>query len=205
MNSKDCRCLETFLRSKYQGNNELGIPFIRKQEIDLTDVCLISYSDTRENASAEARKKGVHFFIDDYRFEGVYKKPEKSFKKLAQYSFVCTPDFSLYAEMPKWRMIESIAKNRYCGAYWQDRGLKVIPTVSWALKSSFSFCFEGIEKHSIVAVSTLGCKKEKLNFMRGYDGMLEIIEPDTIVCLDKPFPEMEGNVICVDYLASRRG
>lgn len=63
MNSKDCRCLETFLRSKYQGNNELGIPFIRKQEIDLTDVCLISYSDTRENASAEARKKGVHFFL----------------------------------------------------------------------------------------------------------------------------------------------
>ena len=107
--------------------------------------------------------------------------------------------------MPKWRMIESIVKNWYCGAYWQDRGLKVIPTVFWALKSSFSFCFEAIEKHSIVAVSTLGCKKEKLNFMRGYDGMLETIEPDTIVCLDKPFPEMEGNVICVDYLASRRG
>lgn len=59
--------------------------------------------------------------------------------------------------MPKWRMIESIVKNRNCGAYWQDRGLKVIPTVFWALKSSFSFCFEAIEKHSIVAVSTLGC------------------------------------------------
>ena len=73
--------------------------------------------------------------------------------------------------MPKWRIIESIVKNWYCGAYLQDRGLKVIPTVFWALKSSFSFCFEAIEKHSIVAVSTLGGKKEKLTFMRGFKDM----------------------------------
>lgn len=65
-------------------------------------------------------------------------------------------------------MIESIAKNRYCGAYWQDLGLKVIPTVSWALKSCFSFCFEGIEKHSIVVVSTFWEKKKTKLYERGY-------------------------------------
>lgn len=35
-----------------------------------------------------------------------------------------------------------------------QQGLRVVPTVNWGTKESFDFCFSGIEKGSIVAVST---------------------------------------------------
>ena len=84
--------------------------------------------------------------------------------------------------MPRWLQLKNVAQNRWCGAYWQDKGLTVIPTISWGLSQSFDFCFEGVEKGSVVAVGTVGCRRAKLNFMRGYDKMLEIIQPQAIIC-----------------------
>ena len=106
--------------------------------------------------------------------------------------------------MSLWRQIESVAKNRWCGAYWQSKGLTVIPTISWSTPSSYDFCFDGVEENSIVAVGMIGCKQNRLNFMRGYYAMLEKIHPETILCFGTPFPEMQGNIVTVDYRASRK-
>ena len=65
--------------------------------------------------------------------------------------------------------------------------------------TSFNFCFDGIEKGSIVAVSTIGVKKQKSHFMLGYNEMLSRIEPNKIICYGKPFDEMQGDIIEVDY------
>lgn len=107
--------------------------------------------------------------------------------------------------MPMWRQIESVGKNRWCGAWWQRHGITVIPTISWSSYPSYAFCFDGIEEHSCVAVGMIGCKGNRLGFMRGYDAMLEYIKPEAIICFGKPFQEMRGNIIPVDYLSSRRG
>ena len=65
---------------------------------------------------------------------------ERTFKKYAQYNFLLSPDFSTYTDMNLWRQLESVAKNRWVGAYWQDNGLTVIPTISWSTPRSFDFC-----------------------------------------------------------------
>lgn len=65
--------------------------------------------------------------------------------------------------------------------------------------TSFNFCFDGIEKGSIVAVSTIGVKKEKSHFLLGYNEMLSRIKPSKIICCGKPFGEMKGDIIEVDY------
>ena len=75
----------------------------------------------------------------------------------------------------------------------------VIPTVRWGDLTSFNFCFDGIEKGSIVAVSTIGVKKEKSHFLLGYNEMLSRIKPSKIICYGKPFGEMKGDIIEVDY------
>lgn len=106
--------------------------------------------------------------------------------------------------MDLWRQLESVAKNRWVGAYWQSKGKIVIPTISWSDVRSFDFCFDGVEQGSVVAVGMVGCKQSKLKFMRGYNEMLEKIQPSKILCLGTPFPEMEGNIIAVDYMASRK-
>ena len=50
--------------------------------------------------------------------------------------------------------IFNIFRNRWCGAYWASKGIRVIPSVNWGDESTFDFCFDGVEKGSIVAVST---------------------------------------------------
>ena len=50
----------------------------------------------------------------------------------------------------------------------------------------------------------VGCKHERVAFMKGYNAMLEAIEPTAVICFGVPFPEMDGNIIAVDYLSSRK-
>ena len=144
------------------------------------------------------------FFVDDYRFNGIYKNPERTLEKYGQYAFLLTPDYSTYADMNPWGQLESVAHNRWCGAYWQSKGLTVIPTISWSTPSSYKFCFDGVEKNAIVAVGMIGCKRNKRGFLRGYTAMLERLEPRKIICFGAPFSEMQGDVIAVDYMASRK-
>lgn len=164
-------------------------------KLDLGNVDLISYSDIKTNDIDENRQKRVHFYIDDYRMEGLYYNPSKSLHRLAQYKFLISPDFSLYKDMPKAIQLFNVFKSRWCGAYWQSQGITVIPNVSWGDASTFEFCFDGIEEGSIVAVGTIGCKRSKLAFMRGYNEMLKRIDPSVIICFGSPFTEMQGNAI----------
>lgn len=193
-----------FLRNAFKGCGRFGIPLVKKQKLSLEKIDLISYSDTRPNDNEGNKCKGVHFFIDDYRFNGVYINPLRSFKKLSQYKFLLTPDYSMYAEMQPWRQIESLAHSRWCGAYWQSQGRIVIPTVSWSTSSSFEYFCDGIEYNSVVAIGMIGCKSNRLGFMRGYNTMLEKLNPSAIICFGKPFEEMQGNLFVVDYQASRK-
>lgn len=202
--SKDMRMDPLFMRNTYNGHGKWGIPLVRKQELDLEKVSLIACSDTRNHDIESNMNNGVHFFVDDYRFNSIYFRPENSLKKFAQYKFLLTPDYSLYAEMKPWRQMESVAHSRWCGAYWQSKGLIVISTISWSTPSSFEYCFDGVESNAIVAVGMIGCKGNRLAFMRGYNAMLERTNPKAVICFGNPFEEMDGNIIPVDYRSSRK-
>jgi len=193
-----------FTRNSFLKSGYYEIPVIKKQEIDLTSLKFITYADTKCN-DTNNKDCGVVFFIDDWRFYGIFDKPERTLPKLKQYRVLCTPEYSLYADLPVWRQIEHVAKNRWVGAYWQSKGLKVIPSVNWGLTQTFDFCFDGIEKGSTVAVGMVGCKSDKISFMKGYNEMLSQIEPETILCYGTPFKEMNGNIIKIDYWHKRNG
>jgi len=203
MNSFNFRTQDNFLRNSFECGGKWEIPIVKKNDIKLDDVDLISYTDIKTNDSQGNRWKGVHFFIDDYRFEGIFNYPSRSLARLSQYEFLLTPDFSLYADMPLALQMSNLFKNRWCGAYWQRQGLKVIPTISWGLRQSFGFCFDGIEPGGIVSVGMIGCKSSRSKFLAGYNEMMERISPTTVICFGKPFVEMMGNLIVVDYLISR--
>lgn len=204
MISKEMRANPLFMRNSFEGSGKWNIPLIKKQPINTSDVSLIACSDTRSRDNKFNCCNGVHFFVDDYRFEGIYNNPERTLSKFSQYAFLLTPDFSTYADMDLWRQIESVAKNRWVGAYWQNKGLIVIPTISWSTPRSYEFCFDGVEQNAIVAISTLGCRNSKLQFLRGYEAMLQKLSPETIICFGTPFTEMCGNIISVDYRKSRK-
>lgn len=202
MHSKEARNKQAFLRNEYLCAGKWDMPIIKRQPL-VTDVKLIACSDTKAKEEHN-RDYGVHFFVDDYRFEHIYNSPQKSLHKYSQYKFLLTPDYSLYADMPLWRQLESVAKNRWCGAYWQSHGLVVYPTISWGLAPTYEFCFDGVEQHAVVAIGMIGCKRSRSAFMRGYNAMLERLNPSVVICFGTPFAEMRGNVISVDYLSSRK-
>ena len=204
MTSKTMRDNPLFMRNNFKTSGKWGLPLIQKQSLSTDNIVLVACSDTRANDNEENKQKGVHFFVDDYRFNGIYDNPERTLKRYSQYSFLLSPDFSTYTDMDLWRQLESVAKNRWVGAFWQSKGLTIIPTISWGLSQSYEFCFDGVEKGATVAIGMIGCKQSKLNFMRGYNEMLKRLEPEKIICFGSPFDEMQGNIVTVDYRNSRK-
>lgn len=70
MTSKQMRENPLFMRNNYNVDGKWGLPLVKNQKFD-TD------SRKKVNDKDENKKSGVHFFVDDYRFKGIYDNPEK--------------------------------------------------------------------------------------------------------------------------------
>ena len=185
-----------FLRNQFSPVGKWEIPLVRKQTVDLDNVGLIACTNT-VLPDDENFDLGVHFFVDDFRFVDIYDHPEKTLPKLKQYRFCCTPDCSVYGEMPLWRQLESVAHSRWIGAWWQANGLIVVPTISWGSYSSYEFCFEGVEQGCVVAVATYACRQNRSGFLRGYAAMMEQIKPEAVICYGETLQGMSGRIVPV--------
>ena len=97
MTSMEMRKNPLFIRNEFETRGAWNIPFVKKQDIVIENVKLIACSNTKKDDSEFKKSCGVHFFVDDYRFKGIYYHPEKTLEKYSQYAFLLTPDFSLYA------------------------------------------------------------------------------------------------------------
>lgn len=196
-----------FLRNQFEGEGDWKIPYIKKTDLELSfseDLRLIGF-DKAKTGRDEHYNRIVHFFLYDYKFEDIWENPDRYIEILKQYRAVLTPDYSMYTDMNPTIQLYNTFRNRWVGAYLAEKGIKVIPTVSWGLENTFDFCFNGIEKGSIVAVSTYMVSEhgnhmdQKEFFMKGYNEMLKRLEPELIICYNTPFPEMRGNILFVDY------
>lgn len=147
------------------------MPVIKNNGYIPKDLIGFNYAKTSEN-----KETGIHFYVDDYQFERIWNAPEKYVEVLMDYSCILSPDFSLYMDMPMPMKIWNIYRSRFIGAYYQSKGLRVIPTISWAEKETFAFCFKGIPKGSIVSISTIGVKRDEEALQIWKDGVTEMIK-----------------------------
>ena len=132
-----------FLRNQFPSDNAYGIPTLPK--VALTDkeqenLMLIAFNSIKSD-NAQNPDRFVHFFLYDYNFEKLWTKPDESLELLSNYRGILTPDFSMYLEMPYALQLYNTFRNRWCGAWFASKGIKVIPTVSWGDESTFDFCF----------------------------------------------------------------
>ena len=210
MKSKQLREEQRLLRNAFPVTDDCEMPMLGVVDLPRID-SMLSYHDTRlEDDSARQYSYLVHFFKDDIRFEHLYERPEdekgkQRLLKLAQYTAVCTPDFSLFPQMPLPVQQMQVFKSRWCGAFWESMGLCVVPTITWGDERSFGFCFNGVPQNSVVAVSVLGCAGSKMAFLEGYRRMLKKLMPKQIICYGHAFEEMDGNIIEFPYEAFRKG
>lgn len=160
-------------------NDFWQMPIIKNNNFIPKELIGFNYAKSSKNKNV-----GIHFYVDDYQFERVWNYPEKYLDVLMEYDCILSPDFSLYMDMPMPMKIWNVYRSRQIGAYYQSKGIKVIPTISWAEKETFEFCFQGIPKGSVVSISTVGVKRDKDAMKVWEDGvtaMIEQIEPSAIL------------------------
>ncbi len=170
--------------SLFPANNAYGIPDLRHTPLSQVPGWLVPYRQ-RIRANEPLDDGAVHFFLDDYRFETVWSRPQKALSALAPYQTVLTPDFSLYRNWPLTLQLWNTYRNRWCGRFWQEEGYFVIPTVSWSTAVSYEFCFLGIPRRSVVAVSAVGVALqwplEYQLFVDGFREMVKRLEPMVVL------------------------
>jgi len=168
------------MRDTFHMPNFFEMPIL--EPTDYVPEALIGFNECKSKGSAS--DKCVHFFLDDYQFERVWRVPSSYVNMLSKFGGVLTPDFSLYMDMTQPMKIWNTYRNRLIGAYMQAQGLNVIPTVSWAEEETFAYCFDGLPSESVVAISTIGVRASKMTthyWMQGVDELIKRLHPSMIL------------------------
>lgn len=192
--------------AEYEGVGEYDMPDMYPIHIDnLEDIPLQGFNFALKEKHPE--NIGVHFFLHDYQFERVWKYPDRYIEVLKKFAFVLSPDFSPYADMPKVLQLYNIYRNKWCGRYWQEHGIKVVPTFTMGDTSLFDVVCSGIPKQSTIAISTMGEGRwgKFKELFKWWDIIQEELQPEKILLYGKDLTkELSGNNIVFKRLISSK-
>lgn len=185
-------------KADYDGIEE--IPCIKTSSLLPTRV--ITFSKALKTTDYD---QWVVFYEHDEQFIRLWNKPRKYIEILKKFNGVITPDFSLYRNMPLVMQKWSTYQGKAIGVWLQNEGIEVIPNVRFADERTYSFCFNGVEKNSTVAIGTHGCIKkvvDKAYFEKGLAEMVKQLKPQTIIvygaapdCIFGKYKEMGIRII----------
>lgn len=176
---QDRNC-ENLNRETFEGTGAYNIPELQPVHCDARNWISFNFAKTCK----DPEEHGIHFFIDDYQFQRLWADPDRYIPMLSRFKALMSPDFSTYTDYPKAIQIYNHYRKHWLGAYWQKRGLMVIPTISWSDESSLDWCFDGEPVGGTVAVSAVGTQmddKARGLFRYGYKAMLEVLKPCSII------------------------
>ena len=145
----------------------------------------------------DREKYGVHFYIDDYLFLRVWNDPPRYAAFLSQFPAVMTPDFSMFTDYPLAVQVYHHWRKHLLGAYWQQQGLTVIPSVGWSTPDSYAWCFDGEPEGGTVSVSSVGKMKNRdarQLFVSGYKEMRSRLQPGKIIFFGDIPDECDGPI-----------
>ncbi len=147
------------------------------------------------------KRQYVHFYQHDREFSRVLTATTKYLPLLEEYDGIITPDCTMLINQASCLQQTNTYFNRAVGFFFQKHGIPVIPNIRWSDESSFEYCFLGVPKGCIVAVSTHGClrsKEQKSLFSHGMRSMLQAVEPNAVLVHghmpDEVFNEFRGQV-----------
>jgi len=175
------RQCENMDKARFDGAGKYDIPRILPVNVE-EPVEMIGFNYAGKHRHPE--QVGVHFFLKDYQFSRLWTSPDIYLEMLRRFRFVCTPDFSMFTDFPLALQINSHYRKHWLGAYWQSKGITVIPTICWSDERSFDWCFDGEPSRSTVTVSSVGTQlnqEAKRLFLLGFEQMMRRLEPETVL------------------------
>ena len=172
---------QAFLTEKANFVGEIKMPEI----VDMGNTSIPKELISFDKLKTSKTKRGyIHYYIHDKIFASFIANVPNYLKYLSQYDGVITPDCTLAIGQLDYLQMTNTYFNRAVGVYLQQHGIPVIPTVRWSDEDSFRYCFNGLPKHSILAVSTHGCIKsneQKRMFRTGLIKMIELLKPTDVI------------------------
>ncbi len=181
------------LRYLFPSDNKWGIPNLAVS--DVVPDSLVGWHDI--TAIKNNPDAFIHFFLDDYHFESVWNKPERSVEKVSMSAGALAPDFSVLVGMPRATQIYQIYRSCWIGCLWQSYGIPVIPTAQWAEPETFEFCFAGLPTGGTVAISGLGLRPGEVEaFDLGLSELMEQKQPAYLIV----YGELPGLVPDTDVI-----
>lgn len=128
-----------------------------------------------------------------------WEDPMKYIPVLQTAYAVATPDYSAYSTMNPNTIRNNVYMNRWIGCLWQFFGIMAIPTITWADSDTYHICFSGIERGSVVVISTVGAKTHSREFLAGFNYMMEKIHPSIVIVYGDMIPGMYGRFVNYKY------
>lgn len=179
-------------KKRKEGYNNLNVSLTRKDVgmYEMPEVkgydgpvpsSLIPFNVATSSTSYEC---GVHFFIDDYHFERIWSCLDRYIPLLSKFRCVIGPDFSQFRDMPYPARMWNHYRNQLVTSYYQEKGVRVIPNVTWSLPDSYDYCFDGIPSNSTIAInctSIAGCRLSKYLWYKGYEEAIRRLNPSRII------------------------
>lgn len=123
------------------------------------------------------------FYVDDQRFESIWNDAVSAIEKFKQQGFegLFEPDFSMWWEMPMVVQFWNIYRSRWCARYWQEAGLKIIPSLKWSEKSSYEAAIAGYPKQ--LKLASFQCRTLGKNIQNSLKGLKFICDSISIESL----------------------
>lgn len=176
-----------------------GIPIIKKQDFscDWNDIKYASLSNLK--STKERERTILSNFQYDSTLMRLWNNPENYISKFKEFYAILSPDFSVYTNMEHAQIIHNVFMNRWLGCFWQYLGVNIIPTISWGDNSTYDICFSGVEKESIVAISTVGISKNHKEFIEGFHELIKRINPTLIIVRGNYVKGMTGNLLFFSF------
>lgn len=182
----------------FPASNKWGIPDLRpemcaaqiptevwgKQEI--TDPVTTLFVHGTAKFPAEASGGVLAFYVDDWRFESVWADAVSFAENAREFGWgaLVTPDFSVWRDDPTAVQLWNIYRSRWVARYWQEAGIKIIPSLNWSDERSYEFAHLGIPRGlPVVSVQcrTTRSKLGKDYFIKGLSVAIEQLQPENVL------------------------
>lgn len=130
-------------------------------------ISAVPYPDDRQGGC-------LGFFTTDYRFENVWMYSGEMASEFLEGDWSClvSPDFSSYDSSPFPEKLWAIYRSRWCGRYWQEMGMYVVPAIQYMQVNSADMTID-------ISIETLpsNCPTIALQCrsLTDYDGLARII------------------------------
>lgn len=185
----------TGTREIFPSSSELGIPDLLPQSFsELPSSLRLKPYRTKQSSTL---RDICHFYLDDYRFETTWNRPNAAVNHLRRYWAALAPDFSLYPQWPAVVNQWNTYRSRWLGRWWQSQGLRVIPTVNWADTASHAYCFDGIPPGQIVSIGVPDARRPHVveRYHAGVIAMCEKLRPKLVIAYGESPVEIPAPVV----------